>query len=203
MAFTRPADALTASPEDIDCIHGLYLPIRRTRSGVDRRHDHLRLGQPERATIVRGRKISAGGLLMSTEEAAIARRWFEEVWNSRRDEAIYELMAPDAVGHMEGGDVHGPDEFRTARAAFLNALPDVHIAVEDVIAEGDRAAVRWLVRATHKGELFGVAASHRKVELRGTSWFRIRDGKLVEGWDTWNLGGLLDSLRADPARRSE
>jgi len=140
---------------------------------------------------------------MATEEATIARRWFEEVWNARRDEAIYELMAPDAVGHMEGGDVHGPDEFRAGRAAFLEALPDMHIAIEDVISDGDRAAVRWLVRATHTGELFGVAASNRKVELRGTSWFRIRDGKLVEGWDTWNLGGLLDSLRVDAAPRSE
>ena len=133
---------------------------------------------------------------MATEEAAIARRWFEEVWNARRDEAIDELMARNAVGHMEGGDVHGPEEFRAGRAVFLNALPDMHITIENIVSEGDQAAVRWLVRATHEGELFGVPASHRPVETRGTSWFRIRDGKLVEGWDTWNLGGLLDSLRS-------
>ena len=86
---------------------------------------------------------------MATVEAAIARRWFEEVWNERRDEAIGELMARNAIGHMEGGDVHGPEEFRAGRAVFLNALPDMHITIENIVSEGDQAAVRWLVRATH------------------------------------------------------
>jgi len=133
---------------------------------------------------------------MSNEPAIIARRWFEEVWNGRRDEAIDELMERDAVGHMEGGDVHGPEEFRNGRAVFLAALPDMHITIEDILSQGDRAVVRWRVRATHTGELFGLAPTQRKVGVRGTSWFRIRDGKLAEGWDTWNLGGLLDSLRS-------
>ena len=133
---------------------------------------------------------------MDNETAAIARRWFEEVWNLRRDQAIYELMARDAIGHMEGGDVHGPEEFQAGRAVFLSGLPDMHITIEHVVSEGDMAVVRWLVRATHTGELFGVPASKKEVKIRGTSWFRIRDGKLVEGWDTWNLGGLLDSLRS-------
>ena len=134
---------------------------------------------------------------MSNEAAIIARRWFEEVWNARRDEAIDELMERGAVGHMEGGDVHGPDEFRSGRAVFLAALPDMQITIEDIVSEGDQAVVRWRVRGTHTGELFGVAPTQRRVEVRGTSWFRIRQGKLTEGWDTWNLGGLLDSLRSE------
>jgi steroid delta-isomerase-like uncharacterized protein len=133
---------------------------------------------------------------MANQAAILGRRWFEEVWNERREEAIDELMAPDAVGHMEGGDVLGPQGFREARAVFLNALPDMHITVEDVLSEGDQAVVRWRVRATHTGELLGVAPSQRQVDLRGMSWLTIRDGKLGEGWDTWNLGGLLDSLRS-------
>lgn len=133
---------------------------------------------------------------MANQAAILGRRWFEEVWNDRREEAIDELMAPDAVGHMEGGDVAGPQGFREVRAVFLNALPDMHITVEDVLSEGDQAVVRWRVRATHTGDLLGVPPSHRKVDLRGMSWVTVRDGKLAEGWDTWNLGGLLDSLRS-------
>ena len=110
---------------------------------------------------------------METEVAVIARQWFEQVWNARRDQAIDELMARDAVGHMEGGDVHGPEEFRAGRAVFVNALPDMRITIEAIVSEGDQAVVRWLVRATHTGELFGVPASHRKVGLRGTSWFQF------------------------------
>jgi steroid delta-isomerase-like uncharacterized protein len=134
---------------------------------------------------------------MSEDAAIIARRWFEKVWNERHEESIEELMERDAIGHMEGGDVHGPEEFRNARALFLQALPDMRITIEDILSEGERAAVRWKVRGTHTGNLFGIEPTHRHVEARGTSWFRIRDGKLAEGWDTWNLGGLLDSLRCE------
>jgi|ERR1051326_79399 steroid delta-isomerase-like uncharacterized protein len=133
---------------------------------------------------------------MSKETAILARRWFEEVWNNRRTEAIEELMASDAIGHMEGGDANGPSEFQRIRELFLVALPDMHITVEDVLAEGDRAAVRWRVDATHAGDLMGIAPTNRAVQVRGTSWLTVRDGKLAEGWDTWNLGGLLESLRS-------
>jgi len=47
----------------------------------------------------------------------------------------------------------------------------------------------------HKGELFGIAATHAPVDFRGMSWAVVKDGKVVEGFDTWNLGGVLDSLR--------
>jgi len=134
---------------------------------------------------------------MSQDAAIIARRWFEEVWNARREESIEELMERDAVGHMEGGDVHGPEEFRNGRAVFLQALPDMHITIEDILSEGERAAVRWKVRGTHTGSLFDIEPTQRQIEARGTSWFRVCDGKLVEGWDTWNLGGLLDLLRSE------
>jgi predicted ester cyclase len=136
---------------------------------------------------------------MENEAGTLGRRWFEEVWNQRKDEAIEELMAPNAVAHMEGGDVHGPAEFLKARAMFLSALPDLHITVEEVIGHGHHAAVRWHVRATHTGELFGIAPTNRKVDLRGTSWVTAHDGRITEGIDTWNLGGLLDSLRSPGA----
>ena len=129
------------------------------------------------------------------DPATVARRWFEEVWNERRDDTIDELMAPDSWGHIEGGDVQGPEAFRQMRSTFLSALPDVRIEVEDVVAEGERAAVRWRAYGTHAGDGFGFPATRQQVHVRGTTWMTVRDGKIVEGWDTWNLGGLLESLR--------
>jgi steroid delta-isomerase-like uncharacterized protein len=129
---------------------------------------------------------------------SIARRWFEEVWNGRRDAAVDELMAAGAHGHMEGGDVRGPDGFRPTRDMFLSAIPDLHIEVEEVLAEGERAAVRWRARGHHKGEGFGFEATGKPIDIRGTSWFVIRKGQLVEGWDTWNLNGMMESLKESP-----
>jgi len=40
--------------------------------------------------------------MAETGNAALAKRWFEEVWNGRREKTVYELMAPECEGHMEG-----------------------------------------------------------------------------------------------------
>lgn len=127
----------------------------------------------------------------------IGRRWFEEVWNARRDESVDELMAPDSIGHVEGGEYRGPAGFREMRAMFLSALPDVHLEVEDILssADGKRAAVRWRAYGTHGGEGFGLKATNRNIDVRGTTWLVVENGKVVEGWDTWNLNGLIASLQ--------
>jgi len=125
----------------------------------------------------------------------LGRRWFEEVWNQRNDGVIDELLAADAYGHTESGEFRGPKGFREMQAVFLSALPDVRIEIEDILADGDRAAVRWRARGTHSGEGLGLAASHKEIDIRGTSWLIARDGKIVEGWDTWNLSGMLESLK--------
>ena len=129
----------------------------------------------------------------------LARRWFEDVWNTRRDATVRELLEKDAVCHMEGGDFIGPARFLEARAALLEAFPDVGVRVEDVVADGDRAVVRWSAEAHHKGALLGIPPSGRKVQFRGITWMVFRDGKVVEGWDSWNLGGLLNDCRVGPS----
>ena len=132
---------------------------------------------------------------MKSDAGAVARRWFEEVWNQRRVDLVDEMMTGESVGHLEGGDTKGSVAFRQHQAMFLAAVPDMRIEVEDVISEGDRAAVRWRVQGTHSGNGLGLAPTQRRVDARGTTWLVIRDGKIVEGWDTWNQNALLESLR--------
>ena len=130
------------------------------------------------------------------DNAALARRWFEEVWNDRRDATVEELMHSDAVGHMEGLEIRGPLEFLSARGTLLQAFPDLRVEVEGIVAQGDDVVVRWSAKGTHRGEGLGFAASRKSAEFRGMSWMRFRDGKLVEGWDAWNQGRLLATLRS-------
>ena len=136
---------------------------------------------------------------MAYDARTLVQRWFNEVWNDRRDESIDELMASESVGHVEGGTVDGRDGFRKMRAMFLSAIPDVRIDLEDIIADGDRAAVRWRARGTHSGEGFGFPPTNRPVDFIGSSWFHVRDGQVFEGWDTWNLHGLLGELQGAQA----
>ena len=132
---------------------------------------------------------------MRESNRQLAVRWMEEVWNFRRDATIDEILADDVVGHMEGGNIRSPGEFRAVRANLLSAFPDLRISVEETVAEGDSVVVRWAVSVTHSGEGLGFGPSGRREEFRGMSWMKFKDGKVVESWDSWNQGALLDSLR--------
>ncbi|MEM1177758.1 MAG: ester cyclase [Acidobacteriota bacterium] len=133
---------------------------------------------------------------MSEENRAVANRWFREVWNERRGEVIRELQHPELIGHTVGAEYRGPEGFESFRADFLDAVPDLKIDVEGTAAEGDHVVVRWFIRGTHSGEGLGIPASGREIAQRGMTWLRIVDGQIVEGWDCWNLGGLLAELSA-------
>src|SRR5262249_21301855 len=136
--------------------------------------------------------------MLPAENAALMRKWFEEVWNQRRDATVTELLADPCEGHMEGGDVTGPRDFLVARAALLGAFPDLRVTVDGTIAEGDEVAIRWSATATHRGAHLGPKASGKPVSFRGISWVRFGNGKIVEGWDSWNLGKLLGEMSAAP-----
>ena len=88
---------------------------------------------------------------MSEQNKALARRWFEEVWNQGRESTIDELFHPQgkAYGFPEPDSVLiGPEGFKTIHRVFHNAFGDIHIAIDDIVAEGDVVAVRW---ALHHG----------------------------------------------------
>ena len=133
---------------------------------------------------------------MIERNRALALRWFEEVWNRKLAATVDELLAPESVGYMEGVKVVGPADFHKVRSELLAAIPDLRIIVEDTVAEGDNVVVRWGATGTHLGEGFGIPATRAAIAFRGMTWQRIVDGRIVEGWDTWNQGALIESLRA-------
>jgi steroid delta-isomerase-like uncharacterized protein len=141
---------------------------------------------------------------MSREDNTIrAKRWFDDVWNHRRDETgdagahatVNALLARPCYAHMEGGDVQSPEEFIAARSAILGAFPDLRVTVEGTVAEGDDVVVRWSARGTHLGDGLGVPASSRSHTFRGMTWLRFVDGRIIEGWDHWNQGKLLEEMK--------
>jgi steroid delta-isomerase-like uncharacterized protein len=128
--------------------------------------------------------------------ADLARRWFKEVWDLRRDRTVHELLDPKIVGFMEGLEIHAPQEYLNARAALLDAFPDLNVAVEAVVAEGDDVVVRWSATGTHRGAGLGIPPSMRKASFRGMTWLVFSGGRIVKGWDSWNQGLLLAQLSA-------
>ncbi len=128
---------------------------------------------------------------MSEENKALVRRWFDEVWNKGRAEAIPEMFAEDGIAHGLADDpgtpMRGPADYRPFHARFLEAFPDLKVIVEDAIAEGDMVAARCSVRGKHTGDSLGIAATHSPVEFTGITFLRISDGKIVEAWNNFDF----------------
>jgi steroid delta-isomerase-like uncharacterized protein len=122
----------------------------------------------------------------------LMRRWFDEVWNARRDEAIDELLAPHCLLHGLGPEtMRGPDEFRPFRRAFLDAFPDVRIEVLSALSQGDEGFVRFRTTGTHTGDAMGPATG-KPIAIEGVSHVRYEDGRVVE---VWNLVDFLTMYR--------
>lgn len=133
---------------------------------------------------------------MNDDNRALAVKWMEDNWNRRREAVIDELLDAQGIGYMEETRVCGPAEFRAVRSELLAAFPDLRVEVQDVVADGAIVALRWRMRATHTGSAMGLHPSGKSVDVVGSTWFRFADGKIVEGYDTWNQGALLSSLAA-------
>ena len=132
---------------------------------------------------------------LERRNAAVARGYFDVVWNEHRPDRIGEFAHPDGVAYQPCGALVGRDAVREVVVERLqDAFPDIHIVAEAVVARGDQAVVRWRMTGTHLGEGLGLRPTGERIELTGITWLVLRDGKIREGWDAWDHGGMLERL---------
>jgi steroid delta-isomerase-like uncharacterized protein len=137
---------------------------------------------------------------MSAEEnKALVHRFVEEFWNEGNTATADELMAPDAEIHMPTGEMVDLDGLKSFAGTFRESFPDWHSTFEELIAEGDRVAERWTGRGTHRGELQGIPPTGKRVEVLGSVFYRIVDGKIVEFRGQLDMMGLMQQLGAIPS----
>jgi steroid delta-isomerase-like uncharacterized protein len=137
---------------------------------------------------------------MSTEEEskALVRRFIDDVFVAGRDDAVDDLVADDFVPHSWPGVGPGREPLKAAQRRVRQGLTDVSMTVEDIIAEGDRVAVRLSSRATQSGEFMGMPPSGKSYAVSETHIFRIADGRIAEHWRDMDSMDLLRQLGALP-----
>ena len=136
---------------------------------------------------------------MSIEEnKALIRRWGEAL-NNRNLAAVDEIFAAKYDGHTPGAELNSPESVRQVLTVFFTAFPDLHITVEDLIAEGDKVVIRFTSTGTHQGEYLGIAATGKQVTGTGIAIYRIAGGKVVEEWAERDMLGLMQQVGAIPA----
>jgi steroid delta-isomerase-like uncharacterized protein len=135
---------------------------------------------------------------MTESERNLGRRWFEQVWNQGRREAIAEMLEPGTLIHDGAVESKGPEGFYAFFDRIQATLSDMKIDIHDTFAEGDKVCVQWSSTAKHTGAGLGMAPTGETVHVTGITIFRVRDEKIVEAWQNWDMLGLLEQLNKQP-----
>ena len=134
--------------------------------------------------------------MSAKENKALVRRFVEES-NKGRAAAmavIDELFATNIVYHGGGGEeIRGLKDYKQSSESY-NALPDFHFTIDDMVAEGDKVAVRFTLTGTHKGEIMGIPPTNKKVTISLITISRIAGGKIVEDHGEYSALDLMRQL---------
>jgi len=135
---------------------------------------------------------------MSEENKAIVRGFAEQVWNEGRLDRFEAFILPDVVPHT-GPAVTDANSLKQGIATIRNAFPDIHIALDDALAEEDKVVARFTISGTHKGEFNGIPATGKQAVFSGITIYRLAGGKIAEFWTEVDNLGMMQQLGVIPA----
>jgi predicted ester cyclase len=137
---------------------------------------------------------------MSEKTETFLHRWFEEVWNKGREEAIDEMFDADGIANglndAAGNPIKGREDFKVLHRAFREAFPNLNITVEDTVTEGDKIAGRCTIRAVHEGAGLGIAPTNQPIEFTGLTIVKLKDGKIIEAWNEFDFMKMFTQVGA-------
>lgn len=144
---------------------------------------------------------------MTESMRSLGQRWFEQVWNQGRREAIAEMMSPQIVLHDGESTTTGPQAFYEFFDRMGATFSEMQMQVEDTLEEGDKVCIRWSCSARHTGGGLGVEPTGRQVHTTGISILRGSESgsgsgsasgsgsQVVEAWQNWDMLGLLEQIQ--------
>lgn len=139
---------------------------------------------------------------MTREEVLAVFRRRESSWRQHDAAALAADHAPDGVVvSPTGGVLEGRSEIEHIYRLWFTAFPDLTFTTEDLLVDGDRAALVWRVTGTHSGEFFGTPATGRQIELAGTFIYHFENGLIAHERRVLDFTGVLVQvgvLRAKP-----
>jgi steroid delta-isomerase-like uncharacterized protein len=140
---------------------------------------------------------------MSTEtNKAIVRRYMEQVLNNQRHDLVDEVLADTVEFHGTGPSIIGRTSVVQWLAMFAAAFPDWHTTIDDMIAEGDRVAVRITSNGTHLGDYQAIPATGKPYTQNAIVIYRLTNGKIVEGRLQTDMLSMMQQLGLMPAQQA-
>ncbi|GAA3828751.1 hypothetical protein GCM10022403_072560 [Streptomyces coacervatus] len=117
-----------------------------------------------------------------------------EAWGHGDVDALDTLLSPHYLRHGTEPQPQTLDAFKAAILSTRAAFPDLTTTIDDIVVEGDRAAIRWHSSGTHANAFLGVPPTERRVDISGATFARFEGDRVVEEHVTWDPRALLSAL---------
>lgn len=132
---------------------------------------------------------------------ALVKRFSNEFKNKANHGIVDELMTPGFQHHFKDPRLpRGREGMKLLGGIVVQAFPDVHANIQDLIAEGDKVVERTEAGGTHKGEFNGVPRSGRPVKWSELHVYRLENGKIAELWSEIDFMAMMTQIGAIPAQ---
>lgn len=135
---------------------------------------------------------------------AANKKFFSEIFNKGNFAIMDELVSDDFIDHEDfpglESNKEGVEQFFTM---FRAAFPDLKATVEFMFAKDDKVVSYLMISGTHKGEFMGMAATGKKINIKGIDIVRFEEGKAVEHWGLTDSMTMMQQLGAMPMEGHE
>lgn len=135
---------------------------------------------------------------MATEETRTLVRELMEALDRRDIEGVVSYAAPEARWSGFGPQVLDNVGYRQAIGEFMTGFPDSRFPIDNIIADGDKAAVRHSLQGTHNGSFQGIPPTGHRVVVPAIAEFRVVNGQVVETYLVADFMGLMIQLGVIP-----
>ncbi len=121
-------------------------------------------------------------------------------WNAHDVTAVLSHYAADyeELDVARAQPARGHDEVRRLMTYYLRAFPDLFIALDDCLIDGNRMALYWTWHGMQRATFMNIPPTGLRVSVRGTSLIALSEGKIRRALRIWDLAGLLHELKLLP-----
>ena len=138
---------------------------------------------------------------MTSEANKLIMQRFVEFINTASEALAQELISPNAIFHVPGNPepMRGPAGYLAIIGMMRGGFPDIQWTLEEMVAEDDKVAARFMMRGTHQGTFFGVPPTGKKIAVQAMNIYRLSNSKFVEERGQPDMLGLLQQIGAVPS----
>jgi len=126
----------------------------------------------------------------------LSRLFVEEAWHKGNLNFVDEHLTDDFVSHTPPYPDRDKEAYKQHITDTRSSYPDLHVTIDEIIAEGDTIVMRWTFRGTQTGAspVLGTPPSGKRVTFTGCIVSHCADGKIVESWEYTDWLSLMQQI---------